>query len=351
MKLSPLLKIYPYSQRSTWIIYMDVSIGLTPLCFPSSDSPPSPDSCSLPLWLLWFLLLSRSLFWTMTPQHTRNVFHRAAYPSNAVDDSDIQHRRYDCQYSFSIPSHVFEKTRNQIKNNSSRQIVSSYSWNYSPLSERGFRRPIVPTIEYSNKSHQIVSHPTPSFPASRYRPYFRRSSAFPGAKRDMRSMGRPSGATTVSSYWAPPLPSSMMSTSNVELSRQSFVGSQRTHGTSGREGDNIRKGTEGNMNEAFHRPRLQTAVPRQYILCHPSGRTAMAPPPVNVPQPTASLLNGDPLAFLKHLEGVNYLDIYPSLDRMPSSEPARSIMCAREVQRGLAGMSLLASIYFSSFVI
>ena len=25
----------------------------------------------------------------MTPQHTRNVFHRAAYPSNAVDDSDI----------------------------------------------------------------------------------------------------------------------------------------------------------------------------------------------------------------------------------------------------------------------
>jgi len=264
----------------------------------------------------------------MTPQHTRNAFHRAAYPSNAVDDSDIQHRRYDRQYSFSTPSHVFEKTRNQIKNNSSRQIVSSYSWNYSPLSERGFRRPIVPTIEYSNKSHQIVSHLAPGFPAShltpesRYRPYSRRSSAVPGAKRDM-------------------------STSNVELSRQSFVGSQRTHG---HEGDNIRKGTEGNMNEALHRPRLQTAVPR-YILCHPSGRTALAPPPVNVPQLTASLLNGDPLAFLKRLEGVNYLDIYPSLDRMPSSEPARPIMCTREVQRELAGMSLLASIYFNSFMI
>ena len=292
----------------------------------------------------------------MTPQHKRSVFHRAAYPSNAADDGNIQHRRYD--RSFSIPSH--EKTRNQIQNNPSRQIVSTYSWNYSPLSERGFRRPIVPTIEYSNKSHQIVSHPAPGLPAShltlesRYRPYFRRSAAFPRARQDMRSVDRPSGATTTSSYWAPPPPSSMMSTSNVELSRQSFIGSQRTHGTSGREGDNIRKGTEGNMNEAFYRPWLQTAVPRQYILHHPSGiqsRTALAPPQVNVPQLTASLLNGDPLAFLKRLEGVNYFDIYPPPDRMPSSEPARPAMCTRKVQRELAGMPLLVFIYFNSFVI
>lgn len=158
----------------------------------------------------------------------------------------------------------------------------------------------------------------------------------------MRSVDRPSGASCYCQ--------------NVELLRQSVVSSQRTHGTSRREGDNIRKDTEGNVNEAFHRPWSQTAVPRmdQYILHHPSNvqsRTALAPPPVNVPQPMASLLNGDLFASLKRLKEVNYLDIYPSLDRRSSSEPARPTMCAREVQRELAGMPLFVFIHFNSFVI
>jgi len=304
------------------------------------------------------LLLSRSLFLTMTPQHTRNVVDRAAYPSNAVDDSNLQRRGYDRQYPLSIPSYHIEGTKNQRRNNPSRP---NYSWRYPPLSERDFRRPVFPTIEYSNQSHQLVSHPAPApgFPVShltlesRYRPYVRRS-AFPGARRDMQNVDRPFNATIASSYLAAPPPLFVMSTSNVELSRRSLINPPRTHWTSRCEECNIRKDTEGNVNEAFHRPWLQNAVSGmdQYILRHPiQSRTALTPLSADVSQLMASLLNGDPLASLKRLERVDYLDIYPSPDRMSSSEPARSTMYRREVQRELACMLLLVLISFNSFVI